>query len=83
MIAALTNQLCARPVRCGPCMQIWDFYLFWGDPALHHFVVLAFVIGNADVILQVSYRWRSSLLLSPILAFSICVPSADDLVSQR
>ncbi|CAM9324613.1 unnamed protein product, partial [Choristocarpus tenellus] len=32
--------------------EIWDFYLCWGDPALHHFVVLAFVIGNADIILQ-------------------------------
>lgn len=35
---------------------MWDFYLFWGDPALHHFVVLAFVIGNANVILQVIGR---------------------------
>lgn len=34
-------------------VQVWDFYLFWGDPALHHFVVLSFIIGNADVILQV------------------------------
>ncbi|CAM9151139.1 unnamed protein product, partial [Scytosiphon promiscuus] len=32
--------------------EVWDFYLFWGDPALHHFVVLAFVIGNAEVILK-------------------------------
>lgn len=34
--------------------QVWDFYLYWGDPALHHFVVLAFVIGNAEVILKVT-----------------------------
>eukprot|EP00903_Cladosiphon_okamuranus_P017566 g16180.t1 len=32
--------------------EVWDFYLYWGDPALHHFVVLAFVIGNAEVILK-------------------------------
>ncbi|CAM9232514.1 unnamed protein product, partial [Laminaria digitata] len=32
--------------------EVWDVYLYWGDPALHHFVVLAFVIGNAEVILQ-------------------------------
>ncbi|CAN0143298.1 unnamed protein product, partial [Ectocarpus sp. 6 AP-2014] len=32
--------------------EVWDFYLYWGDPALHHFVVLAFVIGNADAILK-------------------------------
>ncbi|CAM9684777.1 unnamed protein product, partial [Ectocarpus fasciculatus] len=31
---------------------VWDFYLYWGDPALHHFVVLAFVIGNAEAILK-------------------------------
>lgn len=37
----------------GSPNQVWDFYLFWGDPALHHFVVLAFVIGNAEVILKV------------------------------
>lgn len=36
--------------------QVWDFYLYWGDPALHHFVVLAFVIGNADAILKVIGR---------------------------
>lgn len=34
--------------------QVWDFYLYWGDPALHHFVVLAFVIGNAEAILKVT-----------------------------
>ncbi|CAM9834029.1 unnamed protein product, partial [Ectocarpus sp. 13 AM-2016] len=32
--------------------EVWDFYLYWGDPALHHFVVLAFVIGNAEAILK-------------------------------
>lgn len=31
--------------------QIWDFYLSLNDPAIHHFVVLALVIENAEVIL--------------------------------
>ena len=39
--------------------QVWDFYLYWGDPALHHFVVLAFVMGNADVILKVRESHRN------------------------
>ena len=39
---------------------MWDSYLYWGDPALHHFVVLAFVMGNADVILQVR-DWHGSV----------------------
>ena len=48
----------APPVR-SPWLpaQVWDFYLYWGDPALHHFVVLAFVIGNAEVILKVTLRF--------------------------
>lgn len=58
-------ELSRRPLRwlllfCRLWKQVWDVYLYWGDPALHHFVVLAFVIGNAEVILQVM-GWSDSL----------------------
>lgn len=50
---------------------MWDFYLYWGDPALHHFVVLAFVIGNAEVILKVSDVTMTSLLVTVGLMWSV------------
>lgn len=54
-----------HPPLCGLSpvrkLQVWDSYLYWGDPALHHFVVLAFVIGNAEVILKVKYYVAQAL----------------------
>lgn len=65
--ACIVIELARLPIAFDMCLlwkQVWDVYLYWGDPALHHFVVLAFVIGNAGVILQVT-RW-SEALCSPL-----------------